>query len=83
MTLLLNLPMAKKTTTKLANRVTSVKTNRATHELGLVVMRVGIFCSFLALKLCGKYFKHEVDQVRVRGSENGEWRVSEGSHPSS
>jgi hypothetical protein len=46
----------KKDNNKTRKRVTSVKTNRATHELGLVVMRVGIFCNFLTLKLCGKYF---------------------------
>jgi hypothetical protein len=52
-----NLPMAKKDTTKLTNGVTLVKTNRTTHEFGLVVMSVGFFLQrFLALKLCGKYF---------------------------
>ena len=39
----LNLPMAKKITTKLPSGVTLVKTNRTTHELGLVVMSLEIF----------------------------------------
>jgi len=37
------LPIAEKITTNLANGVRLVKTNRATRELGLVVMSVGIF----------------------------------------
>ena len=38
-----NLLMAKKTTRKLANRVTLVKTNRTTRELGLVAISLGNF----------------------------------------
>ena len=38
-----NLPMVKKTATKLTNGVTLVKINRTTHELGLVVTRLGNF----------------------------------------
>ena len=41
---LLSFPMVKKTTTKLANGVTLVKTNQTTRKLGLVVMSLGIFC---------------------------------------
>ena len=39
-----NFPLMKTTTKKLANGVTLVKTNQTNHELGLVVMSLGIFC---------------------------------------
>jgi hypothetical protein len=38
-----SLPIVKKTTTKLVNKVTLVKTNQTTRELDLVVMSLGIF----------------------------------------
>ena len=50
-----------------------VKTNQTTHELGLVVMSLGIFYRVsLLLTFVEKIFLKVVEQVRVRGSEDGE-----------
>ena len=62
----------KKTTTKLANGVTLVKTNQTTRELGLVVMSLGIFYRVsLLLSFVEKYFLQVIEQERVRGSGKG------------
>ena len=63
----------KNTTTQLANRVTLVQTNRATHGLGLVVMSVGIFYRLSMHSSFVENILQEVKQVGVRESEeNGE-----------
>jgi len=73
--------MAKKTTTKLTNRVTLVKTNRTTRELGLVVMSVGFFCRVsLHLSFVEKNVQ-VVEKERVRGSQNGECEGEERLNP--
>ena len=74
---LLNLPMAKKkTTTKLTNGVTLVKTNRTTRELGLVVMGVGFFyrvslhSNFVENIFCKWWSKWEWEGVKMESRES-------------
>jgi len=74
--------MVKKTTTKLANGVTLVKTNQTTRKLGLVVMSLGIFYRVsLLLSFVEKIFLQVMEQESVRGSENGECEGEESLNP--